>query len=190
MIRDVEDIAVAQRICTLRFSPLLLIPVTQRLACRSYNCSSGADYAMRKSRVRISLGILFGILVGQRDAPLDIPFSSVHFGDLVGWFVCFKLEITFFELVAAHDFVLQLLRQIGFMIDHKKPTRIEHEYVHRLHACMYSMTNPLLPSSRPCLSPPVRPDSQLCIFLAFTARESHRRVELPKADEFLPEASL
>ena len=154
-----------QRISTLRFSPLLLIPVTQRLACRSYNCSSGADYAMRKSRVRISLGILFGVFGGQSDAPLDISFSFVRSGDSFGWSVC-------------------------FMIDHKKPTRIEHEYVHRLHACMYSMTNPLLPSSRPCLSPPVRPDSQLCMFLAFTARESHRRVELPKADEFLPEASL
>lgn len=59
MIRDVKGIAAAQRIYSLKFPPLLLIPVTQRLACRSYNCSSGADYAMRKSRVRISLGILF-----------------------------------------------------------------------------------------------------------------------------------
>ena len=47
----------------VKSATLLLIPVTQRLACRSYKCSRGAAYAvMRKSRVRISLGILFVFL--------------------------------------------------------------------------------------------------------------------------------
>jgi hypothetical protein len=70
---------------TSRSSPLLLIPVTQRLACRSYNCSSGADYAvMRKSRVRISLGILFAVYppVSSRMAAwaslLHLPLNSYN----------------------------------------------------------------------------------------------------------------
>lgn len=72
------------------------------------------------------------------------PFRLSTLVILLGGLSASNLRWLFFELGAGHDFVLQLLRQIGFMIDHKKPTRIEHEYVHQLHACMYSMTNLLL----------------------------------------------
>jgi hypothetical protein len=88
----------------VRSPTLLLIPVTQRLACRSYKCSRGAAYAvMRKSRVRISLGILFVFLTDLYTRQAVWIFLLLHLRSMV------KIDAIMIEVSFSYFAQLQLL---------------------------------------------------------------------------------